>query len=601
MNQQTEIAPSRHLPTRDLMLRLWREHIGKHAGLLWLALIFMALTAAATGFTAWLMEPIVNDVFLSAEEGALWLVSGAIFAAFVVKGIANFTQNMLIAGVGLRIIADCQNRLYGHLLRMDLAFFHGSATGMLISRFTIDINQMRQAVSNVFVGLGKDLLTVVALIVVMFIEDWRLALISFFVFPLTVLPIVRLGRRMRRVTANTQHEMGEFTTTLEQTFQGIRVVRAYLMEGYEKSRVARVVETIRRLNLRAARTRAIFSPVMESLGGIAVAIVVIYGGYQVMSDPSRAGEIFAFITALLLAYEPMKRLANLNASLQEGLAGAQRMFALLDVSPNVTESPSAQDIEVSEGHIELDHVRFGYGADRAALSDVSIEVPAGKTVALVGPSGAGKSTVLNLIPRFYDVEAGRVTIDGVDVRDATFASLHGAIALVSQEITLFDDTIRSNIAYGRAGATEEEIEQAARDAGAHDFIAALPDGYETQVGEHGVKLSGGQRQRLAIARAMLKDAPILLLDEATSALDTETERQVQAALARLKQGRTTVVIAHRLSTVADADIIYVMDEGSVVESGSHSELMARKGAYARLYALQFADRDTPVAPARAHA
>lgn len=597
----TDIVPGLHSPTRDLMLRLWREHVRRHAGWLWLAVFCMTLTAGATGFTAWLMEPVVNDVFMTAKPGAIWLVSGAILAAFVIKGLANFGQNMLIARVGLGIIADCQNRLYAHLVRMDVAFFNRHSTGMLISRFTIDINQMRNAVSSVFVGLGKDLLTVAALIVVMYIEDWRLALVSSFIFPVAVLPIVRLGQRMRKVTANTQQEMGDLTTTLGQTFQGIRVVRAYQMENYEKGRIARLVGKILGLNLKAARTRAIFSPIMESLGGIAVAVVVVYGGYQVMNEPSRSGEIFAFITALLLAYEPMKRLANLNASLQEGLAGAQRMFSILDIAPDIREREDAVDLAVDEGHIRLDGVHFAYGPGRPALADVSIDVPAGSMAALVGSSGAGKSTVLNLVPRFYDVDSGRVTIDGVDVRDATLSSLHAAIALVSQEITLFDDTVRSNIAYGRAGATEDEIVRAAKDADAHDFIMALPDGYDTVVGEQGVKLSGGQRQRLAIARAMLKDAPILLLDEATSALDTETERQVQAALNRLKTGRTTVVIAHRLSTVMDADIIYVLDHGRVVESGSHAELLRRRGAYARLHAMQFADREGAEAPARVRA
>lgn len=571
------------------MARLWREHIRRYAGWLGFAIFCMALTAGATGFIAWLMEPVVNDVFITAREEVLWLVSGAVLAAFMVKGFANFGQNMLMARIGLRIIADCQNRLYAHLVGQDLGFFHERPTGTLISRFTIDINQMRVAVSNVFVGLGKDFLTVIALVVVMFIEDWQLALISFFVFPLAVFPIVRLGRRMRRVTANTQHEMGELTTTLEQTFQGIRVVHAYRMQDYEKGRIARIVQRIFRLNLKAALTRAIFSPIMETLGGVAVVIVIVYGGYQVMAEPGRAGEIFAFITALLLAYEPMKRLANLNASLQEGLAGAQRMFAMLDHVPAVREHPDAKDIQVTGGHVRMDRVSFGYTAANAALSDVTIDVPAGKTVALVGPSGAGKSTILNLIPRFYDVGEGTVTIDGTDVRDATFASLHGAIALVSQEITLFDDTARANIAYGRWGAEEDDIVRAAKDAGAHEFILSLPDGYDTYVGENGIKLSGGQRQRLAIARAMLKNAPILLLDEATSALDTETERHVQAALERLKTGRTTLVIAHRLSTVAEADVIYVLDAGRVVESGTHAELLAAKGAYARLYALQFAN------------
>ncbi len=599
MTESSEPVRPRHESTVVLMRRLLREMVRPYFRYLGLAVLAMAVMAGATALSAWLMKPVVNDVFIGRNEELLWLISGAVLATFAVKGLANYAQASLMSYVGLHIIADSQNRLYAHLSGMDLAFFHDSPTGRLISRFTIDINNMRTAVSNALTGLGKDLLTLVGLVVVMFVQDWLLAAIAFFVFPIAVIPIVRLGQRIRRVTANTQEEMGLFTTLLEQTFQGVRVVKAYNMQDYERGRIARIVERIFRLNFKSARTRALSSPIMESLGGLAVAIVIAYGGARVIGGQTDAGSFFSFITALLLAYEPMKRLANLNASLQEGLAGAQRLFDVLDVAPRIQERPGARPLAVGTGGIRLDDVQFAYAPDKPALRGVTLDVPAGRTVALVGPSGAGKSTILNLIPRFYDVTAGRVLIDGTDVRDATLASLHANIALVSQEVTLFDDTVRANIAYGRAGAGDDDIEAAARHAGAHDFVAALPQGYDTLVGEQGVKLSGGQRQRLAIARAMLKDAPILLLDEATSALDTESERHVQAALAELMRGRTTVVIAHRLSTVVGADLIYVIDSGRVAESGTHGELLARRGAYARLYALQFGDDAAPVTAVRA--
>ena len=577
--------------TKALMHRLVRESVRPYVGWLIIAVLFMGVMAAATGFSAWLMKPVVNDIFVAKNRDMLWIISGTVVATFIAKGAANYFQAAIMAKVGLSIIADNQNRLFAHLVRMDLAFFHNRQTGKLISRFTIDINQMRMAVSNVLTGVGKDFLSLIGLVTVMFIQNWQLALVSFVVFPIAILPISHLGRRMRKVTANTQEEYGQMTTLLEQTFQGVRMVKAYGMEDYEKGRIARIVEAVRRLSIRAACVRALSHPIMESLGGVAIAVVIAYGGSQVIAERIDAGAFFSFITALLLAYEPAKRLANLNISLQEGLAGAQRLFALLDEKPAIIEKPNARQLVVEKGELRLEDVYFSYHSGVPAIRGVSMEVPAGRTVALVGPSGSGKSTILNLIPRFYDVDSGRVSVDGIDVRDSTLASLFANIALVSQEVTLFDDTVRANIAYGRAGATEDEIFEAARNAAAHDFITSLPEGYETVVGEQGVRLSGGQRQRLAIARAMLKNAPILLLDEATSALDTESERQVQTALNILMEGRTTLVIAHRLSTVVDADLIYVIDSGRIIESGTHAELLKRGGAYAKLYALQFAEQN----------
>lgn len=589
MASAIDTHPPAHASTANLLGRLFRESMRGYARWFFAALACMALMAAATAASAWLMEPVVNDIFVNRDESMLMPVGLAVFAVFIVKGLANYGQATLMAYVGLRIVTDNQNRLFDKLSRMDVKFFQDSNTGGLISRFLVDINQMRGAVSNAWVSLGKDAMTLIGLIGVTFYQDWQLALIAFFIFPIALLPIVKLGRRMRKVTANTQREMGLFTTLLEQTIQGIRVVKAYSMEAYERARVSEIVERVFNLTMKAERTRALSSPIMETLGGVAVGTVIFYGGYRVIHGNTDAGSFFSFITALLLAYEPMKRLANLNAALQQGLAGADRLFQMLDMEPAIQEAPDARALPAPiKGAVEFRNVGFAYTPDRKTLDDLSLTVPAGKTVALVGPSGAGKSTILNLIPRFYDVTDGAVLVDGEDVRGLTFGSLRGAMALVSQEVTLFDDTVRANIAYGRAGAGEDEIIEAAKNAAAHDFIAALPMGYDTLVGEQGVKLSGGQRQRLAIARAMLKNAPILLLDEATSALDTESERQVQAALDTLMTDRTTLVIAHRLSTVVRADLICVIVGGRVAEQGSHAELLARGGHYKHLYELQFA-------------
>ena len=580
--------------TTHLMGRLWRDGIRGYVGWIVLAVIFMLVAAAATSYTAYLMKPVVDDVFDQKNESRLWIVAFTVLATFLVKSIANYTQAMLMHFVGLRILSDMQNRLFSHLSRMDLAFFHNHATGTLISRFTTDIHQMKVAVSNGLTSLGKDLMSLVGLVYVMFLQDLELALITFFVFPIAVYPIVRIGKRMRKVTANTQQEIGLFLTILNQTFQGIRMIKAYGMERYEAGRIADNVETIRILNMKAARIQTMARPIMEFLGGVAVFVVIIYGGLRVIEGATTTGTFFSFITALLMAYDPMKRLAGLNANIQTGLAGADRLYWLLDQEPTIRDKPHARDIERIRGEITFEKVAFSYTSNKSALTNISLNVPAGKKVALVGPSGAGKSTILNLIPRFYDVDIGVIRIDGQDVRDVTTTSLFQNMALVSQEITLFDDTVAANIGYGRANATREQIETAARHAAAHDFIMGLPGGYDTIVGEQGIKLSGGQRQRLAIARAMIKDAPILLLDEATSALDTESERHVQTALNTLMEGRTSLVIAHRLSTVTHADIIFVVDNGRIVEQGNHANLIALGGSYKTLYHMQFDDELGPV-------
>ncbi len=588
--------------TIALVRRLAGVFLRPYLGHIAAALAAMVVVAGTTAANAWLMQPVLDRIFIAREEGLLWGVALGVLGLAIVKGLASYGQAVWMTVIGQRVIADVQTSLFARLMHADLAFFHANSTGSLISRFTNDANLLRGAAANILAGIGKDALTVVFLVALMFYQDWVLALASFVVFPLAFRPLVSIGRKMRLVSANTQIELGQFTTLLDQTFQGARHVKAYGMEEYEARRAARLIDRIVKLINRATRTRSAASPLMETLGGVAIAVVILYGGHQVIDGTRTPGAFFSFITALLLAYQPMKSLAGLNANLQEGLAAAQRVFAVLDIEPTISDRPGAKPLAVRGGEIRFTDVAFTYDGTTPALDGADLVVPAGKTVALVGPSGAGKSTILNLIPRFYDVGAGCIAIDGQDVRKVTLASLRGAIALVSQEVTLFDDTVRANISYGRFGAGEDEIAAAAKSAAADEFIAALPQGYDTIVGEHGIKLSGGQRQRLAIARAMLKNAPILLLDEATSALDTESERQVQAALKALMRGRTTLVIAHRLSTIVDADLIYVVDQGRVAETGSHAELLAQGGLYARLYALQFAEeaRET-AAPAGSRA
>ena len=574
-------------PTGPLVRRLAGGYLLPYRARLGTAIACMIVAAAAQPALAWLMEPVVGGIFVDRDETMLVLVPLAVMAVMTVGGLANFGQAVLMNWVGLRIVADLQRQVFTHVIRLDLAFFHRTPTGRLIANLTNDANLVRQATSQTLTGLVKELLSVIGLVALMFYQDWRLALIVFFVFPVAYWPIAKLGRRMRRVAVNTQAEIGEFSSLLSETFQGARHVKAYSMEAYESERASGIIEHIFKLYMKATRTRALASPIMEVLGGIAIALVIFYGGGQVVTGAQEPGAFFAFVTALLLAYRPLKSIANLNTVMQEGLGAAQRVFAVLDKRADIAEAADAVPLKVSDGAVHFDGVRFTYGENKTVLDDIELTVPGGQTIALVGPSGAGKSTLLNLVARFFDVDGGTVTIDGQDVRGVTFASLRGAIALVSQEITLFNDTIRANIAYGANGvAADAAIEEAARAAAAHNFISALPAGYDTVVGEHGVKLSGGQRQRIAIARAMLKNAPILLLDEATASLDVESERQVQDALERLQQGRTTVVVAHRLSTIRDADLICVIDAGRLVEQGRHDALYAQGGLYARLYDMQ---------------
>ena len=573
--------------TWPLVRRLIADYMKKHTLRIVVAFVFMGLAAASMVVMANFLKPIIDSALAkSGGMGELYWLGASIMAVFAVKAVCSYTGDVLMNYIGHRTVADIQSAMYARLMRADLDHFHNTSGGTLISSFLSDAAKLRTVFSDTFTGIGRDSLAVIGLVGFMFYTDWVLASVAFFVFPLAAWPIGKLGRKMRKVSANTQAEMAQFTTLLDEGFTGVRHVKAYGMEAYESGRADTVVNRLFKLNFRAARVRTASEPILEFLAGVAIVAVLLYGGWQVIHGGRTPGTFFAFIGALLLAYEPVRKLAKLNANLQDALPAAERVFAVLDLEPKIKDRPGAVPLVVRSGAVKLDNVTFGYRKGATALRNVSIDVPAGKTVALVGPSGAGKSTVLNLIPRFYDIDAGAVLVDGQDVRAVTLASLRAAIGLVSQETNLFDDTIRANIAYGKWGASEAEIVAAANAAAAHEFIVGLPDGYDTRVGGLGAKLSGGQRQRIAIARAILKNAPILLLDEATSALDTESERQVQGALKALMTGRTTLLIAHRLSSVIDADLIYVLDAGEVRERGTHRELLAQRGLYASLYAAQ---------------
>lgn len=582
--------------TRVLVRRLLRERLRGYLGLLAGALLCMAAIAAGNAAIISLMEPAFDRVFVARERELLYPIALAMLVLSVLTGAAIYGQAVLMAWVGERLVADFRRDMYAKLMSADLGFFVNTETGNLISRFTGDATMLRMTLVRAMTGFVKDALLLVGLIALMFYLQWILALIAIVVFPCVVWPIVAIGRRIRRASSVTQARMADLTIRLDESFPAARLIKSFRMERNETDRANSAILQVFKRSYRAARIAAITRPVMESLGGMVIAVIILTGGHLVIAETITAGTFVAFVFALMRAYQPLKALASLNNLLQEGLAASQRVFAVLDIEPDIVDARNAKPLSVAGGEIRFEKVRFSYNPGVPAVAGVDLVAPAGTTIALVGPSGAGKSTLLNLIPRFYDVDEGTVCVDGQDIRQVTLASLRDSIALVSQEVTLFNDTIRDNIAYGRRDATMDEIVAAAKNAGAHDFIEALPDGYDTAAGELGERLSGGQRQRISIARAMLKDAPILLLDEATSALDTESERAVQAALDRLKKGRTTIVIAHRLSTVVGSDLIYVIEHGRIVEHGTHAGLIAAGGAYARQYALQFVDIENAPEP-----
>lgn len=546
----------------------------------------MLISAASTGGLAKIIEPIIDELGQGHTEGYVFSLGVLIIGIFAARGVALYFHTVIMNKIGQRIVTDVQQQLHAHLLAADLSFFNSKASGELISRLTNDVAIMRQAVSDCLTSSFKGGLTLICLVGVMFYQDWLLASISFFVFPIAAVFVTIVGKHMRRYSRKSQEHTGRFASLLSQIFMGMRHVKAYGMERAEHKRVSEVTEEVYKLAVKGYHVSALSNPMAEILSGIAIMTVIVYGNWRVEEGLTTTGALFSFITAFVLAFDPMKRTAKVNAQLQSGLAAAERVFQILDLEPEIVDKPEAKDLDVKEYAVGLENLVFKYPDGTLALDHISIKVPHGKTVAIVGPSGAGKSTIVNLIPRFYDVSGGAITVGGVDIRDTTMSSLRHHLALVSQETALFDETISANIAYGRPDSSQEAIEQSAKDAFAHDFILQLPHGYDTIVGEQGVKLSGGQRQRIAIARAMLRNAPVLLLDEATSALDNESERAVQEALGRLQKGKTTIVVAHRLSTIVDADHIVVMEKGKVVEEGTHTQLLAEKGVYARLYGLQ---------------
>ncbi len=564
------------------LLRYAKPYKGRLA---W-AVLAMVIYAIASALVVYLIRPILDQV-LPNQQG-LRTIALSIVGLYFLKGIGSYFSAYLMEDVGQRVVMDVRDRFYGHILRQSASFFARNTVGQLLSRVSNDVAQVQRAVSETAADLARESLALVGYAVILFYIDSRLALVCFTGAPIIVYPLVRLGQRIRRTARRSQEAQEHMTHVGAETFAAHRIVKAFGAEEREAGRFRQALLSLYRTNMRVVRALSVMPPAMELLGGIGMAAALWYGSQQIAAGRLTPGEFTTFLAAMLMMYAPAKKLSRVNANVQQAIAAADRIFEMLDTRTEVPEAPGAPPLPPFSSAIEFRDVTFAYEDvhPRAILRNISFRVPAGQMVAVVGRSGAGKTTLVNLIPRFFDVSSGSIAIDGRDIREVALQSLRAQVGIVTQETVLFDDTIANNIAYGSVQATPAQIEAVARAAHAHEFIAALPDGYATRIGERGQKLSGGQRQRVAIARALLKNAPILILDEATSALDTEAELLVQDALATLMLNRTSFVIAHRLSTILRADAIVVLERGRIVEMGRHEDLLGREGVYAGLYKMQ---------------
>ena len=586
----TQSAP-RDAGTLAAIRRLLADYVKGQWGLLLLAILCMLFASTMYGGIPWLVNTVTKQVFMRHQAALLLPLSLMAFGIMALRAASLFAGRALIDSLGEKTVAKAQSDMFGRLIRRDLADLNAVHSGQFVSNFLYDATLMRDAITQGVAAIFMELVQLVVFLAYVLISDWQLGLISLLALPAVAWAMERLGGSMRRAATRGMSETGDLSIALSEAMDGRRIIKAYGLEAHSVERVdARLRARLRTL-LKAVRLRAAAAPMTDVFAGAVIAFVIFYAGWQILHGELTLNTFVGFMTALLLAQQPVRNLSQLWPTASAGIAAAHRMFAAIDARPAIVDHPGAATLHVPRqgGEVTFENVRFGYDGDSAILDGVTLTIPANSKVALVGPSGAGKTTIFNLLLRFYDRDSGRIAIDGQDIHDVTLQSLRAAIGVVTQEAVLFDESVADNIALGRPSASQAAIESAARDAAAHDFISELPEGYQTRVGEGGLKLSGGQRQRIAIARAMLRNAPILLLDEATSALDTESERQVQEALTRLAKGRTTIVIAHRLSTVRDADQIFVLDKGRVTEWGRHQDLLGQGGLYAQLYRHNLAD------------
>ena len=555
---------------------------------LFLAMVCMLVIALASSATAFLVKPVLDDIFFNKNITMLKIIPLAVVLIYFLRGLGMYGQDYLMNYVGENIIKDLRNDLYNRIQDLPIAFFHKEQTGVLMSRITNDVNIIKTMVSTAVTGSLKDSFTILGLTFVIFYRDWKMALFAFIILPVAFFPIVEFGRRVRRISTGWQEAMADLNSFLHETIAGNKIVKAFGMESYEKKRFFKKTLDLFKLEMKGVIARSLSSPIMEFLGGLGIAFIIWYGGYKVITGSSTAGTFFSFMAAVLMLYDPVKKLSGLNNAIQQGLAAADRVFDIIETEPDIKERMDPIVIKRGPHRVTFENVYFKYD-DVMVLKNINLNVNAGEVLALVGMSGGGKTSLVNLIPRFYEVTRGVIRIDGIDIRDISISSLRDQMGIVTQEPILFNDSIRNNIAYGKWNATDREIIKAAEAAYAYDFIQSFPNKFDTNIGELGGRLSGGEKQRICIARALLKDAPILILDEATSSLDAEAEMLVQKALENLMKGRTTFVIAHRLSTIDYADRIVVIVNGQVEEEGRQEELITMQGEFFKLYQMQYSN------------
>ncbi len=577
--KRATLSKSRQKKIIHLVSRYWQR--------LAVAAVCMVIVAGANGAMALLVKPVMDDIFIARNRDMLLLIPGLAILVFLLKGVGTYGSEYLMNYIGERIIRYFRESLYEKITDLPIAFIHKEKTGSLMSRITNDVNIVKGMVSTAVINIFRDCFSVIAFLCVIFYRDWKLAIGAFIVLPLAFYPILLFGRRVRKFSTGTQETMADLNSFLHETFSGAKIVRIFTMENFEKERFREKTRLLFRLEMKKVIAKSLSSPVMEFVGGLGIAFIIWFGGMRVINGTSTPGVFFSFLTAVMMLYDPVKKLAKLNNTVQEGVAAASRIFDILEQEDTLLDPKTPKRLTRSDLEVAFRDVTFAYDATEGpALEGINLKAEAGEVIALVGMSGGGKTSLVNLIPRLYDVTAGAVSIGGIDVRDLKIRELRDHISIVTQEPILFNETVRENIRYGKMDATDAEIEAAAKSAFAHDFIQRFPRGYDTVIGELGSRLSGGEKQRLCIARALIKNAPILILDEATSALDSQAERVVQKALENLMKGRTSFVIAHRLSTIDYASRIVLLKNGTIVEEGTHAALMAQKGEYYKLQNMQ---------------